>query len=488
MKNFETVADVKNPQNMQNAFALLRRLPGTAEFMFKARCEVLERQPLLILAKPGTKVDRNLAKELREGSKTVYGKVRRRGQTLLFSPRGAANKGEMKRLISKVGQENGVTITRKNLIITTPLEAGAITAMEDSLRILNRIKKPLPFIFNPRWGVLNGPAFILGGGNRQRYITLLRAGSSIEGTARRADGMPTLFVEKGATNPALVRKLIAKAARKSGFSIRRPSIVIGGAATRTEDDIRRAPRTTTRSTVPRPDASQGRTRANATDSPPAQKAAQKTPAQRQAEAKRKEEERVAREKATAKQREQARLAKEEAAEARREKERVAKEKARIAQEKANAEEQAAAMQAKLAKLPKYQRQLKKAIDNAKDAETDLAEASVGLDRDSAVLNALKGINSASALNALFQQLQADIVADQGKPDKDLQKLMRSMPADDEELDEDELDEVKDECQEWLEERIEEYEDDLDDLRSEAQEAAEERDRLQAQVDELLALA
>ena len=502
MKKFETVADVQDEQTMKASLALLRRLPGTAEFMFKARCEALKRKPLLLLAKPGTKVDRNLAKDLREGSKTVYGKVRRRGNTLLFSPRGAANKDEMKRLIARIGKDNGVTLSAKNLIITTQLEAGALAAMEESLRILSRIKKPLPFVFNPRWGVLDGPAFLLGGGSRQRYFSLLRAGSAIEGTAKRADGMPTLFVEKGATNPNMIRKLIAKAARNSGFSVRRPAIVIGGSATQTEEDPRKAPRTNTRPTLERTKATQDLSRveddskAAGQDAAPAPAPAPKqaegpTAAQRKAEreakAQRQQEERAAREKAAAEEREQARIVREKAAAERREKEALAKEQARIAQEKAASEERSAAHKAELAKLPKFQRQLKRAVDNARDAQTDFAEAQGGLERDSAALSSLKNIDDAAALNTLFNKLQADITAEQGKPDKDLQKLLRSMP-DDDEADEDAIEDAIEECREWLEDRIEEYEDDLDDLRKESETANEERDQLQAKVDGLLALA
>jgi hypothetical protein len=64
MKKFETVADVQDKLAMKASLSLLRRLPGTAEFMFKARCEALELKPLLLLAKPGTKVSRNLVKDL----------------------------------------------------------------------------------------------------------------------------------------------------------------------------------------------------------------------------------------------------------------------------------------------------------------------------------------------------------------------------------------------------------------------------------------
>lgn len=503
MKKFETVEDVKNSNAMKAALAVLKRLNRPAEFMFKARCEVLDRDPLLLLASPGTKVDRTLAKALKDGSKTIYGQVRRRGTTLVFSPRGQRpNKKEMVRLIAKVGRQNQVTLPLSRIIVTTQLESRAINAIEASMRRLGRISKPTPFIFNARWEPLRGPAFLLGDGGRDRYFSMLRAGPAVEGTAVKEGRQIVLTIEKGTANPGAMARQLVQIGREIRVSVRRPEIRVGGTATATAEDLSKAPRkgstpastaaATTSPSAPPPTPVTAKAPTPAPAPPPQKKepspeekarlAEQKRQeAARRAEAKRKEEAQRAEAKRKA---EEARRRKEEEArraeEARQERERQEKER----QER---ERKAAEMAAEIAKLPKYRKRLARAESDAADAESDLKEASVGLERESALLQRLRKVSEAAALRALFDELQEAIIADSGKPDKGLQKLLRGLPDDDED-DEDELEDAIEEAREFLEERIEEYEDDLGDLRKEATEAIEKRDAIRAKVEALEALS
>jgi hypothetical protein len=486
--NFQTVDEVKSKEEMTRSLKMLKRIPRPANFLFKHSCELLNKKPLLLLATPGTRVNRALAEQLKAGSRPVWGQVRRRGTELLFITRGRANVELMKLRLSQLGTEHGVPLKKKNLVIVTEAEGRALLAIERSVRRVRQAKKPTGFIFKGRVESLGGgPALLLKRGGAERHVRALGSGGLIEGTVIAEGGNTTFTVTSGSVSPGQMVNLLKRLGMEYRSVIRGPVVVIGEGGEVSEVDMtapetsaetssetssqtssQTAPEVTAKTTAktsgkakakakvkaeapksaptpePTPESKPGKssldeTRAKIAE---AQRRAEAARQKAKEEAERAEAERKAREAAEAERQEQERIERE-----RRERERAEAESAR-----------------KLASLPALKKRLSRATGEAEDASEELEKAERARQREEKLFakKSLKRFEDVEALMDALLALQEQITADNGKPDKELRQLMRDLQR------EDDIDDAVDEVLEWYEERKEDLDEELGELRQEAE--------------------
>ncbi len=118
--HFKSIEDLTDTAQMKAAIKQLRRQSKPAAFAFKARCEALGGEPLLILAPPGRRVDPGLLRQVRSGSRTVTGVVQREGQELVFTVEEQVSTKRMATLIAKVAAACKARIPRRRIRIVTP--------------------------------------------------------------------------------------------------------------------------------------------------------------------------------------------------------------------------------------------------------------------------------------------------------------------------------------------------------------------------------
>ena len=159
--NFSTLEEIKDQAKMTASLQRMKRTKAPMRFWFKARCEELENQPLLLLASPGRQVDRNLVAEL-SGSKSIWGRISRRGSRFVGVPKSSATPAELARLISMCGNSYNVPIPRNRIMVSTRNEVRAFEAVRASVVGLRSVTGATPFFFRERCESLNkGPALML---------------------------------------------------------------------------------------------------------------------------------------------------------------------------------------------------------------------------------------------------------------------------------------------------------------------------------------
>ncbi len=522
---FETVEEIQDRGRMKESLARLKRLTRPAQYLFKARCEAIEGAPLLLLAPAGSKVSRALAEEVRAGSRPVWGQVRRRGRGLIFTTEGPAKRKEMTRLIAKAGRNSGVSLPKARISVCTRAESRAIDAMDRSIRIVRRVRRPTRFFFKSRCEALNNsPMLLLDVGTAARHVGALRAGSpTIEGTVEREGRQLIFTVTRGAISPSVMARQLVALAREARVSIGRPVVRIGEggadapaaeapAAGTPRRRARRAasgrplagadapavtaaaPGTVARETATREAAA----RETATREAAARETATREAAARETVAR----ETVAREAATreAAAREAKRARAEAARQAAKEAARAAAARqaaeaaaqaaaarqaaeaaARAERQRREAERQAAELQRKRASLAPLKKRHARALADAEEAAEELAAAEAAMLREQAVRKALKAIDDLDDFREALIALQEQITAETGKQDKDLRSLQRDLQG------VDDVEDALDEVEEWFAERKEELEEELDELREEAEETAAKAAKIGADVAAIEAL-
>ena len=512
---FETVEEIQDRGRMKESLARLKRLTRPAQYLFKARCEAIEGAPLLLLAPAGSKVSRALAEEVRAGSRPVWGQVRRRGRGLIFTTEGPAKRKEMTRLIAKAGRNSGVSLPKARISVCTRAESRAIDAMDRSIRIVRRVRRPTRFFFKSRCEALNNsPMLLLDVGTAARHVGALRAGSpTIEGTVEREGRQLIFTVTRGAISPSVMARQLVALAREARVSIGRPVVRIGEggadapaaeapAAGTPRRRARRAasgrplagadapavtaaaPGTVARETATREAAAretatrEAAARETVARETVAREAATREAAAREAKRARAEAARqAAKEAARAAAARQAAEAAAQAAAARQ----AAEAAARAERQRREAERQAAELQRKRASLAPLKKRHARALADAEEAAEELAAAEAAMLREQAVRKALKAIDDLDDFREALIALQEQITAETGKQDKDLRSLQRDLQG------VDDVEDALDEVEEWFAERKEELEEELDELREEAEETAAKAAKIGADVAAIEAL-
>ncbi|MDG1480086.1 MAG: hypothetical protein P8R54_10880 [Myxococcota bacterium] len=447
--NFQTVEEVRSQGEMTKSLKLLRRIPRPANFLFKATCEALDKKPLLLLARPGSKVNRALVEQLKEGSRPVWGMVRRRGADLLFITRGSANADLMRLKLAQLGVAHGVPLKKKNLLIITEAQGRAMLAVERSVRRVRQAKKPVGFIFKPKVAAFgDSPALLLKRGGAERHAPALGSAGTVEGTVLVEGGKTTFTVTTGSISPGQMVSLLKKMGREYRSVIRGPVVVIGEGAQAAEDvveDVTPQKRTrkqaiSARKAKPSPEPKSAPKKAPQAKSDVDEKRAEQVRQQAKADAARAEEERKAREAAEAERQEQ-----EEQDRARRDRERSDAESIR-----------------RKGALPALKKRLSRITDEVEDALEEVTKVKASQERE-VKLFSKKRLNRFEDIDALVDallELQQEITADTGKPDKEVRQLMRDIQR------EDDIDDAIDEVLEWFEERKEDLSDELGELTEE----------------------
>ncbi|MEL6342299.1 MAG: hypothetical protein AAFV53_04155 [Myxococcota bacterium] len=477
--NFESLEDVQDPAKIKASLSRLKRISSPARFMFKSRSKILDGQPLLLLASPGRRVSRALAEELKEGSATVWGEVIRVGQLLLFTRQkgGRPPKKEMTRLISQLGREAGVALPQRNIAVVTPLEFRAVSAMERSLRQVRRVRKPAPFIINPRWAALGGnPAFIMGGQGRDRSFALLRGGGAVEGTVMKDGKKLVLVVEKGSASASVVQRALVDAARIFRISAPRPEVRIGEGASDVVMDEQQAAEDVQTSRAGRKGKKKDDTAPTIqTDAPKTETPKKET---RKTEVPRKSPEEIQREREErARKKAEADKRRAEEAERQRQEEARARQEAEAARRAAEDEATRLENERRKATLPALKKQLARAESDLEDAREDLDEAREAFEIEQ---KAVKEMRGAEDLDDLRDQL-SDLQEEFDKPDKDIRKLQSALQR------VDDLEDALEEVTEFFEERADELKEELDEMQEEFDKARASLDELQREIEEIEAL-
>jgi hypothetical protein len=475
--DFQTVDEVKSKAEMTQSLKWLKRIPRPANFLFKHSCEALEKKPLLLLASPGGKVNRGLAEQLKDGSRPVWGQVRRRGRDLLFVTRGSANRDLMVRRLIQLGNEHGVPLKRNHLMVITEYEGRALMAVERSVRRLRRAKKPVGFVFKGRVDAFGGgPALLLKRGGAERFVRALGSGRLVEGTVVVANGKTTFTVTSGSVSPGQMVALLKILGKENHSTLRNPVVVIGDGAEEQATDMAAAEDV----------SSTRRKQTRSTDAPssaPASTAKQTTPDSSKADKAREEaleasrlkaaEESRRKSKENAERAEAERQARETAEAERREQER--RERERREQERTKAENSR-----KHASLPAMKRRHSRAVGELEDSVEELTQAEAARAREEKVFSkkSLRRLDDVEALIDAIIALQAEITSEGGKPDKDLRQLMRDLQR------EDDIDDAVDEVLEWFEERKDDLDEDVDELRKESQVLQKKVTDLASEIEEI----
>ena len=460
--NFQSVEEVQNKAEMTRSLKWLMRIRRPANFLFKHECERLDKQPLLLLASPGRKVDRSLAQELKSGGRPVWGQVRRKGRKLTFITRGRANKNLMTRKLLALGSTHSVPLKRKDILILTDAEGRAVMAIERSVQKVARVRKPTEFVFKGRVDALGGGSALLLS-NSKRYARSLGGGGLIEGMVNRVNGSTLFTVTKGSVSPGQMVALLKKLGKEHGTNIRNPKVVIGEGGVASQEDMTatepssgpakaaksgtaKVKSGTAKAVKPSQESSSGDSKAAQASSleetrrkiAEAQKRAEAARQKAREDAERAEQERIAREKAENERRENER------------REREAREQARQ-----NAEELRL-----IETLPKLESRHERAQTEAEEAQAELSKALTAWEREQKVFSK-KNLRRFDEVEELIDALVALQNASEDE-DKELRELMRDLQR------EDDIDDAVDECMEWFEERSEDMDDELGELRKEVE--------------------
>lgn len=453
--NFSTVEEIKDPAKMTASLQRMKRTKQSMHFLFKARCEELENQPLLLLASPGRKVDRTLVSEL-SGSRSVWGRIKRRGDTLVFVPKAGANREELVRLIAVCGNAHNVPIPRRNILVSSEAELKAYEAVVASVHRLRSVTTSTRFFFRERCTALNkGAALMLG---KEAPLRALGSGSPIiRGTVAR-EGRGLTFTVTSKVNERRMARAITLMCRLLRARAPTPTVVFGKGA-----PVEEAPAET-------PSASKGAAARKA-----AAAKARKAAAAKAAAAQAKQE---AKQKAKQKAKQEAKAKRAEAERA----EREAAEREARAEEQRRAEEEVARKAAeeaaqKAADLgdPKLKRRYRSALQSLEDAREEITAAEASQGREEATFKKLKNADSCDDIIDLLSLLQDAITESSGKPDKELRKLQRIVQR------ADDVDDAIEECEEWYEERKEDLADELAELREEAESLEAKVEKLRVRI-------
>lgn len=122
---FKTLEDIQDKAKMKDALKGLRRLRRPAPFLFKARCEALGGDPLLLVSGPGRRLSATVVRAVRLGTLSIRGTVCREDSRLVFTTTANVNKPQMAKLISRVGAQNGANLPLTRIEIRTPKDAKA---------------------------------------------------------------------------------------------------------------------------------------------------------------------------------------------------------------------------------------------------------------------------------------------------------------------------------------------------------------------------
>ena len=225
--NFSTLDEIKDPAKMTASLQRMKRTKQSMHFLFKARCEELENQPLLLLASPGRKVDRGLVNEL-SGSKSIWGRIKRRGAMFVFVPKSPASRTELVRLIASCGNAYNVPIPRNRILVSTAAEMKAYDAVRASVQRLRGVTSPTRFFFRERCVALNKkPALVL---KNEAPLRALGGGSPIiRGTVAR-DGRGLTFTVTTKVNERRMARAITVMGKLHRARIPTPTVVFGTAA------------------------------------------------------------------------------------------------------------------------------------------------------------------------------------------------------------------------------------------------------------------
>jgi hypothetical protein len=469
--NFQTVEEVLSPDEMTKSLKLLRRIPRPANFLFKATCEALGKKPLLLLARPGSKVDRALVEQLKAGSRPVWGLVRRRGADLLFITRGSANADLMRLKLAQLGVAHGVPLKKKNILIITEKQGRAMLAVERSVRRVRQAKKPVGFIFKPKVAAFGGSAaLLLKRGGADRHAPALGSAGTVEGTVLVEGGKTTFTVTKGSISPGQMVSLLKAMGREYRSVIRGPVVVIGDggqAAEETAEDVAPEKRTreqtsSARKSKPAPAPKRAPEKTTKPKSEVEEKRAEQARQKAKEDAARAEEERKAREAAEAER---------QAAEA----ERQEQERTRRDRERSDAE----SIRRK-ASLPALKKRLSRITDEVEDALEEVTKVKASQERE-AKLFSKKRLNRFEDVDSLVDallELQQEITNDTGKPDKEIRQLTRDLQR------EDDIDDAIDEVMEWFEERKEDLSDELSEVTEEHAALQKKLGALQSEIAEI----
>ncbi|MFT5684884.1 MAG: hypothetical protein ACI8RZ_005829, partial [Myxococcota bacterium] len=453
--NFQTVDEVKSKEEMTKSLKLLKRIPRPANFLFKHTCEALDKKPLLLLARPGSKVSRALAEQLKEGSRPVWGQVRRRGNDLLFITRGRANSDLMTKKLMQLGTAHGVSLKKKNLLIITEAQGRALLAVERSVRRVRQAKKPVGFIFKGKVEAFGGgAALLLKRGGAERHAPALGSGGRIEGTVVVAGGKTTFTVTSGSVSSGQMVALLKKLGQEYRSVIRGPVVIIGEGGQVSEGDVTEtAERTRSgKASAPKSSAAKASTKTSTkTESAPTPVSLEEQRAKSAEAKKRAERAKQDREEAAARAEEERKVR--EAAEAAR------KEQERQERERRDLERADADTVRRKASLPALQKRLARATGEAEEAREELVKVQEAQAREEKLF-AKKNLNRFEDVEALIDALlalQQTITNESDKPDQEIRQLMRDLQR------EDDIDDAIDEVLEWYEERKEDLGEELGEL-------------------------
>jgi hypothetical protein len=118
--SFKTLEDVQDRAKMKASLKSLRRLKRPTPYLFKARCDAMDGDPLLLVSTPGKKLSATLIKEVRLGTRSVRGTVCREGSKLVFTTKSNVNKPQMAKFIARIGTKNAANLPLQRIEIVTP--------------------------------------------------------------------------------------------------------------------------------------------------------------------------------------------------------------------------------------------------------------------------------------------------------------------------------------------------------------------------------
>lgn len=139
--SFKTLDEMKDIQQMKASLKRLRKMRRQTAFLFKARCDALDDAPLLWVSAPGRRLNAQLIKDVKLGTRSIRGTVCRDGGRLVFTTRSEVNKDKMARVIARIATKHSANIPLKRIQILTPKDQrtptptpGATPELEEKLR------------------------------------------------------------------------------------------------------------------------------------------------------------------------------------------------------------------------------------------------------------------------------------------------------------------------------------------------------------------
>jgi hypothetical protein len=152
--SFKTLDEMKDIQQMKASLKRLRKMRRQTAFLFKARCDALDDAPLLWVSAPGRRLNAQLIKDVKLGTRSIRGTVCREGGKLVFTTRSEVNKDKMARVIARIATKHSANIPLKRIQILTPKDQrtptptpGATPELEEKLskrRAATKTPKPKP--------------------------------------------------------------------------------------------------------------------------------------------------------------------------------------------------------------------------------------------------------------------------------------------------------------------------------------------------------